>query len=87
MKWTEEAPLKAADIGTMSYGELEIFEEIVGIVPEDEETLMKAPRTKLLLALGFIAAKRLDPATTLEDIRSLPLGAISFANEESEGKE
>ena len=71
----------AATIDDLDYGELDIFEEIVGLIPTDEATLEKLPKAKLLIALGYIAARREDPKVTLEDVKRLPLGAIVFSGD------
>ena len=72
----------AAEFDSMTYGELELFESIVGAVPGTEEELAKVPRSSLMLALGLIAAKRDDPAVTLDDLRGLPIGSIEFVDSE-----
>lgn len=81
-------PLKAAAFDSMNYGELEVFESIVGIMPTTEDELATISRAKLMIALGFIAAKREDPSVTVEDVKALPLGSIVLnEDEESEGKD
>jgi len=74
--------ITAADFESMNYGELETFEEIVGSLPTDEESLEKVSRAKLLIALGYIAAKRTNPDITLDEVRELPMGAISFKDDD-----
>jgi hypothetical protein len=69
----------AATIDDLDYGELDIFEEIVGIIPTDEDTLDRLPKAKLLIALGYIAARREDPSVTLDEVKRLPLGSIVFS--------
>ena len=74
----------AADFESMNYEELELFEEIVGTIPSTEEELESVPRSRLMIALGFISGRRSNPDLTLEEVKKLPVGSIVFGEDEDD---
>ncbi len=62
-------------IDELTYGEMEVLEEVVGSLPDNME---EVPKSKMMIALGLIAGRRQDPDLTLEDVRNLPVGALDF---------
>jgi len=70
--------IKAAKLDELTYGEVEVFEEIVGSLPTTEAEMEKMPKAKMMTALGFIAASRVEPEMTLADFRKLPVGTVVF---------
>ena len=82
----EQHKIKAASFDSMDYGELEVFEDIAGTIPTTDEELHSMPKSKLMIALGFIAERRVNPSVTLEEIKALPMGTIIFSDDsEDEG--
>ena len=74
--------IHAIDFEDMTYGELEIFEDVVGVLPSNEEEVNLLPKSKFLLAMGLIAARRTNPDATLDDMRALPVGHIVLGEDE-----
>jgi len=70
--------IETVPFNELDYGELDLFEEVVGMIPNSEDQLKKMPTVKFVLAMGLITAQRKDPATTMEYIKRLPLGAIKL---------
>lgn len=59
----------------LTYGEMELLEEVIGSLPDNME---EVPKSKMMIALGLISGRRVDPDLTLEDVRNLPVGALDF---------
>jgi hypothetical protein len=73
-----EVVIHTVAFNTLDYGELDLFEEITGMIPTSDEEIEALPRVKFILAMGLITAQRTDPAATLESVKRLPLGAIKL---------
>ena len=73
-KKSEERVIKVVALDALTYGELDMFESIVGSLPTDGD-MSKLPTGRTMIALGLISARRDDPTVTEEDIRALPMGA------------
>jgi hypothetical protein len=73
--------IKVISLDDMTYGEIEAFEDIVGFLPTDGD-MAKVPVGKMMIALGYITARRDDPSVTVDDIRALPVGSIVMAEAE-----
>jgi hypothetical protein len=76
-KKSEERVIKVVALDALTYGELDMFESIVGSLPTDGD-MSKLPTGKTMIALGLISARRDDPTVTEDDIRALPMGAIQM---------
>tara|TARA_B110000285_G_scaffold40977_1_gene44962 strand:- start:3143 stop:3412 length:270 start_codon:yes stop_codon:yes gene_type:complete len=77
----EDKEIKVISLDEMTYGEIEAFEDIVGFLPTDGD-MSNVPVGKMMIALGYITARRDDPSVTVDDIRALPVGAIVMADTE-----
>jgi hypothetical protein len=77
----ETKEIRVVCLGENIYGELSDFEEIVGSLPTDG-TMEGVPIGKMMIALGYITARRTDPTVTIEEIRNLPIGSIVMDSEE-----
>lgn len=78
---SEDEEIKVISFDDMTYGEIEAFEDIVGFLPMDGD-MASVPVGKMMIALGFITARREDPSVTIDDIRALPVGSIVMADAE-----
>ena len=68
-----------------TYGELEIVEDICGVIPTGKP---EDGQVKMMLALGYVAGLRTNPDLTLEEVRAMPVGSIVFETVDDEtGKE
>ena len=78
---SEDKEIRVISLDDMTYGEIEAFEDIVGFLPTDGD-MSKVPVGKMMVALGYITARREDPSVTVDDIRALPVGSIVMADAE-----
>ena len=78
---SEYKDIKVVSLDDMTYGEIEVFEDIVGFLPTDGD-MSAVPVGKMMIALGYITARRDDPSVTVDDIRALPVGSIVMADAE-----
>lgn len=74
-KKTENKTITVMSMDELTYGEMEMLEEVIGRLPDNME---EVPKSKMMIALGLIAGRRVDPDLTLEDVRNLPVGALDF---------
>ena len=70
--------IETVPFNTLDYGELDLFEEIVGMIPNSDAQIQSMPTVKFILAMGLITAQRDKPETTMDEIKRLPLGAIKL---------
>lgn len=80
-KKADERVVKVVSLDALTYGELDMFESIVGALPGDGD-MSSLPKGKTMIALGLISARRDDPSVTEEEIRALPMGAIQMESVE-----
>jgi hypothetical protein len=73
-----EVQVHGVAFNTLDYGELDIFEDIVGMIPTSETEIEALPRVKFILAMGLISKMRTHPETTLEEIKRIPIGGIKL---------
>jgi len=73
-----EVQIHGVPFNTLDYGELDIFEEIVGMIPTTETEITELPKVKFILAMGFITRLRTDPTATIESVKRIPLGGIKL---------
>ena len=78
---SDDNEIKVISLDDMTYGEIEAFESIVGFLPTDGD-MAGVPVGKMMIALGYITARRDDPSVTVDDIRALPVGSIVMADAE-----
>lgn len=74
----------AVSLNDMTYGELEMMEEVLGMIPEDDTALNALPKSKVLIALGWISGRRVNPDLTLQEVRDMPMGTIVIESEEED---
>jgi len=70
--------IETVPFNTLDYGELDLFEEITGMIPTSEAEIQGMPRVKFILAMGLITAQRngMDGYQTLDEVKRIPLGGI-----------
>lgn len=78
----------ALDIDTLTIGDLEAIEEALGTIPESfsPEALEAAgvKRSTWMVAVAWLALRRLDPSATLDDARSVPLASLQVSGGDGE---
>ena len=84
---TEDTPTTepielSVDLDALTYGELEILEEVLGYIPGEEDGGFDAvPRSKMVVALAVITGRRTNPDLTIADVRGMKLGEIVVKTE------
>lgn len=69
------------DFDDLELDEIEIMEDISGI-PFDEFQQKGMKKAKTLKALAFIAARRIDPDVTLEEVGKIKMSALAGDDDE-----
>lgn len=81
---SEQLPKYSIDMDRLTLGEIETFEEMVGVFPDTAEQLAALPKAKMMLALGLIALKRVDPNATIDQARLLEIDQLDVVNGETD---
>ena len=67
--------ITVVSLDDLTYGELEIVENICGVIPTGRP---EDGQVKMMLALGYVAGLRTNPDLTLDEVRAMPVGSIVF---------
>lgn len=72
--------LELPELDDLTYGEMEVFEEVVGAFPTDQDEVENLPKMKMLLAMALIAGQRTNPDITLADVRRWKLTSATIGD-------
>lgn len=82
------AKLTIVGMGDLTFDEMEIFEESLGVLPDSKaaarEVLRSIPKTQLLKVLILISARRDNPDVTMEDVGRWPIRSIDIGGQSIE---
>lgn len=77
----DDVPTLAVDLDALTIGDLEDFEDIVG-VPFDEAEAASFRSVKAIKALVFLTMRKTNPGFTLDDARNVKVSALQLGTEE-----
>lgn len=76
----EPSPVLAVNLNDLTIGDLEDFEDIVGVSFEDAQA-GSFRSVKAIKALVFLTMRRDNPAFTIEDARAFKITALNLGDE------